>query len=162
MSKKSRTYPIESFGPQVMSALRDGSQREVIIPFPSYRLAFRFQSRIQLLRKQMRDQNHPLWPVVAKAQTSLRWGEKAGFEKVEEIINSRGTPRPKNSLVPAKLYVFPRDSEFSDALDKAGVKIEELPDDPLQEFDPKAVAKLPLADDFTTVGSFLDQFEAKK
>src|SRR5882672_7220953 len=132
--RKERTYPLESFGPQITQLLIEGSQRKIVVEEGlTYASAIRLQLRIQSLRKQMRIQAHPMWKVVAKAKVSVLWGAKAGFAPVEMKHNSRNYPFTKDNTVPAKVIVQPRDGEFSSALTAAGVAIKDLAADPLED-----------------------------
>lgn len=120
---KKRSYPIESFGPEIMQALLKGAREEIFIELPSYRSGVYFLSRIHHLRKRMQEESHEAYGVVSKARCTLLWGERAGYEKVEEVTNSQNSPRPKSKDVPVKIRIAPHDAEFAAALKKAGVEV---------------------------------------
>ena len=126
--------PIESFGPEILATLLKGSRETVTIP-TTYRRGVTLRQRLYQLRTIMQKQNHELWPIVAKAKVVLEWGTKAGLDPVEDIYNSRKVPRPVDSDVPAILTIRPHDSEFADALLKAGVEASPLSSDPLRDHD---------------------------
>jgi hypothetical protein len=120
--------PLESFGPEILAALVKASKEEITIELPSVREAWRFQQRIHQLRKRMRDSSHEQYPLAARVKVQILWGEKAGYEKVEEKMNSKGLWLPVDTSVRAKVRLSPRDQEFRDALNAAGVKLEDLKD----------------------------------
>lgn len=129
-----RKYPIESFGPEIMGALQKGAREEFSIALPSYRDAVRFQQRIHMLRKAMREANHPLYPVAARVHISLSWGKLGGFPiEVETTTIGKGNRVPVDRGTPTRVTLKPRDSEFQAALLQGGVTKEELKDDPLQD-----------------------------
>ena len=121
MTKKAQ--PIESFGPEMMAALLKGSREKLTLEFPAYRSAVYFMARIHLLRKQMREANHPEYNIAARARVSLSFGPDAGYPEVEIKLDSQGGKRPVDREVPAKITISPHDSEFGDVLKNAGVEI---------------------------------------
>jgi len=62
------------------------------------------------------------------AQTTLRiaWGKEAGYEQTPEKRNTQNVRFPVNRATPAKLIISPADSEFGDALKKAGITLRPL------------------------------------
>jgi hypothetical protein len=130
MVKERTKYPIESFGPEIMAALLRGSRERVDIPLETYRKGAGLQRRIHHLRKLMRDQNHPQANIVSRTRTSLLWGRRAGYEDVEEKINSNGVHYPTDRSCPVILRLAPFDSEFTDALTKAGISLPEIGEPP--------------------------------
>lgn len=126
-----RIYPIESFGPDLLAALLKGAKERVEVTLPSWKSGARMQLRLQQLRFTMQRLNDELWPIVARTKISLLWGLRAGFEDTP-AKHARGTPRPINPLVPCKIILEPRDSEFIGALHRAGVMADELKVDPLE------------------------------
>src|SRR5687768_4773528 len=92
MRKRSK-LPIESFGPELMTALLAGSKGEVRLPMP-YRTAVNFRRRIHQLRARMREENHPQRGLVERAQVRILWGKDAGLDPVElkRTDNSNKTP----------------------------------------------------------------------
>jgi hypothetical protein len=122
---KSR-YPIESFGPEIMAALLKASREKVTIAFQSYRDAVRFQQRIHILRSQMRDLHHPMYPIAARVHTSVLFGRRAGLAEVETYRNTKGMHYPRDRNIPAVIILKPRDSEFTAALNAAGVQVTPL------------------------------------
>lgn len=121
--KKTKTrYPIESFGPELMAALVAGGQRRVEIPFENKKMAVRFQMRIHMLRNRLREADHPNWKIAARARTSLRWRDMVKPEWAGDKEGNKG----------AVLVIYPHDSDFTDALAKAGITREKiLEHDPL-------------------------------
>jgi hypothetical protein len=127
--------PVESFGPEVLQALIEGSKREIILELP-FRKAVFFRQRINALRAEMRRQDHKLYPVVSQATVRILWGEDAGYDKVSEHKSSTGVRHPVNRDAPVKLKITPADAEFGEALKKAGVEVKTLNTDvPITESD---------------------------
>lgn len=131
---KPRKYPIESFGPEIMAALTKGSTETVVIHMPTWRAAVRFQQRLHMLRKAMRDSNHPLYPATARVSCKLEWGADAGYGvEVKTVIVGKGNRVPENRDTKTRVTLSPRDSEFTEVLQKAGLKPDELKYDPIGE-----------------------------
>lgn len=133
MPKNPRIYPVASFGPEIMAALLRGArERFEVGPMP-YRKAVAFHMRVHSLRRSMREENHPEYPLTSRALITVAWGPKAGLPAVPEKFNSRNVPRPADPEAPAKLLIRPHDSDFNDVLLAAGVSADELKRDPLDE-----------------------------
>lgn len=126
MTSPKTKYPIEAFGPELMTALVAGGQREVIIPFDNLsniegsgkRRGHKFQQRIHMLRQRMRELEHPDYKFAARARVSLFWGDRAAAELGDKFASFAGDDR---GLRGAVVVIRPHDSEFSDILTKAGV-----------------------------------------
>lgn len=139
--------PIESFGPELMAALLAGSTKEFRFQLP-YRNAVQFRRRIHQLRVRMREEKHPQSKLVERARVSILWGKEAGFEEPSTRRTSNSNPVPADLNTPALVLIKPYDSEFSEALKRAGVQIDtsvgsdlklpdsDIPSDPLAAFDP--------------------------
>lgn len=131
MPRANRTHkPIESFGPEVLQGLIEGSKREVILELP-YRKAVFFRQRANALRAEMRRQSHELYRVVSQATLRILWGKEAGYDEALEKKSSTNVRFPVNKETPAKLIISPADKEFTEALKKAGVELPPPPTDPL-------------------------------
>jgi hypothetical protein len=100
---QSKHLPVTSFGAQLHSVLREGANKELRLTFGTEKLATRFAQRINALRNAMRREKHPDW------QQLYRCGVH------------------KDTTDPRILIVGPRDSEFTQAIKNAGVKISEDP-----------------------------------
>jgi hypothetical protein len=122
--------PIESFGPEVLQGLIEGSKRELILELP-YRKAVFFRQRANALRAEMRRQNHDLYRVVSQATLRIVWGTEAGYDETPERKSQTNVRFPINKNTPAKLIITPADKEFGEALEKAGVKLPPVPVDPV-------------------------------
>jgi hypothetical protein len=98
MTEPKTKYPIESFGPQLMSALKRGGRE-----------------RITTLRQRMRQLEHPDYMIATRAKVSLFWGSKAVEQgaPAEWRDDDEGT---RGALI----VIQPRDSEFESILSKAG------------------------------------------
>lgn len=118
--------PLESFGPEILAALIKASKETIDVELPTVREAWRFQQRIHQLRRRMRDTRHEQYPLAARVKVQILWGDKAGYDKVEEKMNSKGLWLPIDTSVRAKVRLSPRDQEFQEALKKAGVQMEDL------------------------------------
>lgn len=127
--------PVESFGPEILQALIEGSKREIILDLP-YRKAVFWRQRINALRAEMRRQGHSLYKVVSQATVTVRWGKDAGLEEVTERKSSTNVRFPANKEVPAKLIITPADKELGEALKKAGVELKTLTPDPESNTEP--------------------------
>lgn len=149
-----RTYPVDSFGPELLSALREGGRRTIRIPLPHWRQGVHMQMRLQQLRQALRRESHPLMSVTNRARTKLLFGEKAGLEPIDTITNSRGVVRPANPMSPCVLIVEPSDSEFADALASAGIVADDIADDVLIPSPPVDAAP---SDDSETHEDFLSR-----
>lgn len=116
--------PIESFGPELMAALIAGSTKEF-----RFELRFgdcvKFRRRIHQLRTRMREERHPQAAIVERARVQILWGTAAGFEKEPELKrNSNNYKSPSDPNTPALILIRPYDSEFSAALERAGLKVD--------------------------------------
>lgn len=119
--------PVESFGAEVMQALIEGSKKRIVLTLP-YRKAVFFRQRVNQLRVAMRDMKppHSLYKVVSTTSLSIEWD--ANTETKKNVKNVR---RPASMDAPVRLIISPADSEFGDALRKAGVTIKPLTEDPI-------------------------------
>lgn len=146
MPAKHRIYLVSSFGPEIMQALLRGAKERFEVPL-TYRMAVQFSQRINRLRRAMREEAHPQYGLVAKTKITIVWGKRAGYPEVEEKASSQNVKTPRDIDSPAKLIIQPHDKEFSAALIAAGIRVDDLRIDPLDE-----IARP------TTTPDFLDQF----
>jgi hypothetical protein len=121
MTERRNKEPIESFGPELMNALREGGRPNgrVIIRFDrpdgvGKKFAHTFQRRIHTLRQRMRDLGHPDYPVAMRAQVRLVWGKKslawgAPSDWASDDHGKKG----------ALIVITPRDSEFAEFVSPA-------------------------------------------
>lgn len=116
---------IESFGPEVLQGLIEGSKREITLELP-YRKAAFFRQRANALRAAMRAQKHTMYPAVSQATIRIIWGEEAGLDKIPETKSEKGVRAPANRNERVKLVISPADSEFGEALKQAGVEVKPL------------------------------------
>lgn len=119
MTKPKSKYPIEAFGPELMSALLRGGRQRVVLKFLGANgkaLAHSFQRRIHTLRQRMRQEDHPHYILAAKAKVSIMWGEKAiEFGAPEDWLDDA------NGKKGAFIVVQPHDIEFRSILEDAGL-----------------------------------------
>jgi hypothetical protein len=134
--------PVESFGPEVLQALIEGSKREIVLELP-YRKAAFFRQRVNALRAEMRKQNHQLYPVVSQATIRVIWGEEAGFPPTQERRSSTNVRFPADKNTKVKLIIAPADSEFAEALKRAGVEV--------KPFSPDLVSNTEKSDGVTSI-----------
>ena len=133
---------VESFGPEIFEALITGSQREIVLELP-YKKAVMFRQRANSLRAAMQKSNHPQYKIVAQTTLRIIWGLEAGYAEIPERRNTQNVRSPANRIAPAKFIISPADSEFSEALRKAGVTIRPLSSvEPLKPSPPKEEAPL--------------------
>jgi hypothetical protein len=102
MSKIRSRTPVSSFGPELLAALREGSERQVTFSFPDPKVAIRFIARINSLRVAMRREEHDY------AEAVYRCGARID---------------PDNRC---RVILAPRDSEFLSALKAAEVDVTPL------------------------------------
>jgi hypothetical protein len=122
--------PVESFGPEVLQALIEGSKREIVLELP-YRKAVFFRQRVNALRAEMRRQNHEMYKIVSQATVRILWGADAELPDVPERRSLTNVRFPMNKNIPAKLVITPADKEFGEALKRAGVEVKPLTPDPI-------------------------------
>lgn len=108
--------PIESFGSELLNTLIKGAQSEVRVDC-NYATAARLRLRLHQLRSRMRELDHQLYPIVAKAKVSITWDEKA----VSTRVGERGLRYPKDRDSRVTLIIAPHDDDFAKLLTKAGV-----------------------------------------
>lgn len=125
MPKTRAPKSVESFGPEIFEALIEGSKREIVLELP-YKKAVSFRQRANMLRAAMREIGHEKYKVVAQTTLRIMWGKEAGYEDVPEKKNTQNVRSPVVKSTPAKLIISPADSEFGEALKKAGVEIKPL------------------------------------
>lgn len=114
MVERRRTkYPLESFGPELIEAMKKAALGVVRVRFASKRKAHVFQQRIHMLRGRMERANHPDFKLVAKVRTSLLYGTKA-----DPSWPDRGS---RDMEQPAIVELKPYDIEFISELREAGV-----------------------------------------
>lgn len=117
---------VESFGPEIFEALIEGSKREIILELP-YKKAVAFRQRMNSLRAAMRESGHEKSKIVAQTTIRILWGKDAGYDNdTAEKRSSQNVRAPISKMTPSKLVISPADSEFSEALRKAGVTIKPL------------------------------------
>lgn len=112
-TRRKRLYPVSSFGPQLIAVWLKGTREEVRLEFPNKKIAQQFQLRLQMLRGAMTREGHEHAELVQRARTSLRVGIRAGEAHADD----------PEGLKYALLVVYPADSQFTDILDAAGVKV---------------------------------------
>lgn len=143
---KPRTkLPIESFGPEIMTALIAGATRVVELPM-AYGTAVRFRRRVHQLRARMREEGHPQRTLVERTRVSIVWGKEAGLAEPELRRTDHSQKVPVDKQTPCKVVLKPYDEEFNAALKAANInvdvnvgsdlKLPSDPNDPLAAFDP--------------------------
>jgi hypothetical protein len=123
----SKPRPIESFGRDLMAALLEGAKRPVHLQLP-YKKAVHFTQRVNFMRREMERQKHPEYPAASQAKLTISWPEGTEVQR-----SSRGVASPVNKQVECTVTIAPADSEFGDAIRKAGVQVKDLSSDPLAE-----------------------------
>jgi len=122
--------PIQSFGNELLTALTEGGRRKIELSL-SYRDAVSLRARLYKLRNLMVSDKHPLAEIVAKARIQILWGPRIGLPPVDELVSSKNVSRPRDPGTECRLIISPHDSEFAEALRKAGVQVPDLHNDPL-------------------------------
>jgi glycine cleavage system aminomethyltransferase T len=109
--------PIESFGPELLNTLIEGTRRRVVVPC-TFGTATRLRLRLHQLRTRMRELNHPLYPIAAKCKVTIEWDEN----KVPTHVGARGLKYPSSGkTAQVQLVVAPHDDDFAKILTTAGV-----------------------------------------
>ena len=123
MKPRTKT-PIESFGPEALAALVKGAREEVRLQ-TTYRAAVHFRQRLNTLRTRMREENHELYPIVARTRIDIRWGRDADLPDVAENRSKRGVRTPVDPNTEVLLILAPHDAGLAEALKKAGIEAHE-------------------------------------
>jgi hypothetical protein len=118
MSKRS-PQPVSSFGPELLAALIKGSKEPVVIKLANRTQGRTLQLRIQMLRGAMQREGHPMYAIVTRVKTSLKWGNRLSPDLETDV----------KGIKAAELHLIPRDSEFGDAIRRAGVEVTETEGD---------------------------------
>lgn len=120
MNEKPRpAAPIESFGAELFNALIQGSKDRFEIKDISYRDAVKFRHRCHMLRNRMREDNHSLTKVAARAKFRIEWDHS----QVETLYNKKRVAYPKSPDAKVNLIIEPHDSEFREVLKAAGLDL---------------------------------------
>jgi hypothetical protein len=131
MNKIKTRFPVSSFSSSLQAVLRKGAEEEVRLNFQNENLAIRFMHRINSLRSAMRKEGHKDWEQYYRAG----------------VYRDR-----KDATV---VIIAPRDHEFREAIDKAGVQT--TPE--LRGFDPpQEVAEVSK----NAIEDFLSEIRGKK
>lgn len=121
-TKKTRRYPVSSFGPEIMAALIKGSNEKVILKFrkdgtrSAMTQAIYLQHRIHTLRAMMRTEGHDSSELVSRARTSRVWGEKVDHTHKDDVKGEQYV----------ELHIYPNDSQFESVFKEAGVDVPEV------------------------------------
>lgn len=95
--------PVSSFGAELHAVLREGAQKRITLRFDTPALAVRFNQRINQLRNAMKHAKHPDW------ENLYRCG--CYIDRTDRRV----------------LHLGPKDHEFRQALENAGIPVETLP-----------------------------------
>lgn len=95
---RSDKFPVSSFGTELFATLREGANKKIRLKFDDEATATRFRARVNSFRQAMRREKHPQW---------------------EELYRCGLYKDPDKTVV----VIAPRDSEFLEALNKAGVPL---------------------------------------
>lgn len=113
-SRPKTPRPVESFGPEILSALMKGATDGLTLEMP-FKLAVRFRLRIHQMRESMRRSGHEKYNLVARVRVQIAWPEDTPVSKQ----GRHSVPVDRN--VKCKVTLRPNDTEFADLLQKAGV-----------------------------------------
>lgn len=128
---KKRRYPVSSFGPELMAALKKGAVETVTLKFPNLKTATFFHHRLHTLRAAMRDEGHPDAQLVSRARAVKLWGTKLGKEYEDDHQGNRA----------CHVVIQPNDAQFNEALKEAGIEVE-TPQLPLTPVETEALKSL--------------------
>lgn len=130
-AKKKRRYPVSSFGPAMMAALKKGAVEKVVLKFPNLKSATFFHHRLHLLRAAMREENHSESALVSRARATKEWGEKLGPAFADDVRGLRA----------CHIVIQPNDDQFNSVLEEAGIDVKP-PQIKLNETEEEALAPL--------------------
>lgn len=111
MPKGNQNIPIDAYDPRFRELLVRGGKERIELQLESWKHVCSLYNQLQHFRARCRNENHEGWQTLYRAK----------------IVRDRDKKM---------LYVFPRGSEFGDALDNiegAPVEAPKLPTDPLDE-----------------------------
>lgn len=115
---KTGRYPVSSFGPELMALLIRASRERVEVPCNSMAQMKNLQMRLHMLRGAMNKERHAQYPIVTRVHTSCTWDS-------EKHPSTKSKQFPKDATN-CKLVLYPKDSQFADILEAAGIKAEEI------------------------------------
>jgi hypothetical protein len=115
-NKRRRRYPVASFGPEMMAALKKGAVETVTLKFPNLKAATFFHHRIHTLRAAMREENHPDAELVARARAMKVWGAKLGKDYETDFKGEKA----------CHVVIQPNDAQFADVMKEAGVEVPQV------------------------------------
>lgn len=133
-AKRKRRYPVSSFGPEMMAALKKGAVEKLVLKFPNLKAATFFHHRLHTLRSAMREEQHPDAELVSRARASKVWGAKLGEEYANDF----------KGLKACHIVIEPNDAQFNAVLAEAGVTVE-APQVALTQTEQAALAPLEVA-----------------
>lgn len=109
--------PVSSFGDELQKALRLGCKQEVILNFPSEKLASRFRQRIMALRRAMRTEKHPEWQEAYRCGVFLEGARVTLAPRDSEFAGVIGAlpPAPPLPEAPSLVEGAPEPSDPADA-----------------------------------------------
>src|SRR5262245_18500354 len=113
-SKRRGRYPVSSFGPEMMAALKEGAVDRVVLKFPNLKTATFFHHSLHTLRAAMRAENHPDAELVSRARASKIWGARLGEGFADDFKGEKG----------CNVVIQPNDAQFGEAPQEAGVEVE--------------------------------------
>lgn len=111
-------YPVSSFGPELMALLIKASRERVEVPCDSMNQMKALQMRIHSLRGAMGREKHPQYAIVTRVHTSCTWD----FDKFPSTLKKQF---PKDATG-CKLVLYPKDSQFTSILEKAGITVSDI------------------------------------
>ena len=106
---------VESFGPGIMAALLEGAKTGLSLDLP-YRKAVQFRQRLYQLRAAMRAEGHSEYKLVSRVRVTITWDPATNT-----VVSSKNVPIPRDRQTLVRVDVAPLDSEFDDALLRAGI-----------------------------------------
>ena len=108
--------PVSSFGPELFAALIHGAKTQLVLRMP-WKKAIRLRLRAQQLREAMRLADHPQYALVSLAQIGIELDPGTSFD-----LSGRNKI-PHDRSVEVTFTISPKDSEFAELLQAAGVQI---------------------------------------
>ncbi len=125
---------VVAYPDELLQFLRKGSLERISITFPQRRMADSMRGRINALRTAMKREDHPLYPLVAKASIRIefpnhdkdRWKVHQKWHKDENYLGPAPI-MPEDG--PAVLICEPREYELMKYFHAAGIKPEKMEDE---------------------------------
>lgn len=110
--------PVESFGPELLTALLKGATQEVSVPM-TWKQAIRFRQRVHSMREAMRRTSHPKYELCSRVAITI----ELPLGTPTEVSGRHRIPTDRN--IGVRVILSPNDSQFGPLLAAAGIRTPE-------------------------------------